>query len=245
MALDCKAPGGLETEHQARALELQRTLVRWAREGNLRQFPWRGIRDPYRVLLTEMMLRRTRAEQVTPVFLEFFHLYPDLGAFRSASDEDLRRTLQPLGLQWRIDNILRLKTCLRASDLHSPDLSSLTRLPGVGNYVASAVLCFAFARPAPLIDTNLVRLLSRYFGFKAGPETRRRKFFVTLASSLVPTQDFVSYNYATLDLAASVCRHAKPACTVCPLRSGCSYTREEFLRKIQNEVLHSGGERDA
>lgn len=196
-------------------------LLQWARAGNLRQFPWRGEKDPYKILLTEVFLRRTRAANVVPVHSAFFQVYPDLDAYLASDDERLRTLVAPLGLRWRAENLVQLRERLRELSQIPITYEGLTSLPGVGDYVASAVLCFAHGERRPLIDTNLVRLLGRYFGFETGPETRRRRWFIELAYLLVPKLEMVTYNYATLDLAAKLCKIIKPRVHECWLSADC------------------------
>ncbi|MEW6280034.1 MAG: hypothetical protein AB1758_15500, partial [Candidatus Eremiobacterota bacterium] len=167
-------------------------LTEWAQLGNLRDYPWRHTRNPYVLLLTEMMLRRTRSDNVVPVFRRFFARWPTVCSFREAPCLEVRQVLDPLGLRWRIQNILDLRDALDGEDF---SFERVLRLPGVGDYVASATACFARDEPRPLIDTNLVRVLGRYFGFPVGPETRRRKGLRDLASALVPAEDPRTYNY--------------------------------------------------
>lgn len=210
-----------------------RTLVRWARRGNLRPFPWRRSGSPYELLFTELMLRRTRAESVVPVHREFFSRWPALDDLLTAPASEISEVLYPLGLRWRRDNILAVREELRRTGFPTPTYGSLTSLPGVGDYVASAVLCFGYGQPYPLIDTNLVRLLGRYFGLEVHAETRRRKPFISLAGNLVPEKRFEEYNYATLDLAATICLPIAPLCRSCPLRKTC------MSRKFKLDHEHS------
>lgn len=201
----------------------QAKVLGWACPGRLRDFPWRLTRDPYLLLISELMLRRTQARQVEPVFLEFLKRWPDLESFYKAEVEDLKLTLQPLGLQWRIRNVLEVRKVLQRLGHIPTDYSGLIALPGVGDYVASAVLCFSHQLARPLIDTNTVRLIGRYFGITVQPGTRRLKSFRQLSETLVPRDPGVAsvYHYALLDLAATICRPKKAECSKCPLATDC------------------------
>lgn len=183
------------------------------------------MHDPYMVLLTEIFLRRTRAENIVATYGVFFREYPCLVDFIQAQDRDILELVAPLGLKWRAENILQLRDALGVARAIPDTYDDLTALPGVGDYVASAVLCFVHAEARPLIDANLVRLIGRFFGFDTGPETRRRKWFIELAYYLVfllPVSAVPAYNYATLDLAAKVCRPAVPKCRDCCLKMFCA-----------------------
>jgi A/G-specific adenine glycosylase len=207
-------------------LNFQRRLLNWARrEGSLRTFPWRLESDPYRFLIAEMMLRRTQAPQVARVYSQFMRNWPTLKEFVFADSQLIRRVLHPLGLEWRVENFLAVQKCLSRSGKVPSSYAQLLELPGVGDYVASAVCCFGYGERFALIDTNSVRVIGRYFQLETGPETRRRKWFKALAHDLVPASDVATYNYALLDLASSVCRPQSPACGACCLSTGCKHAR--------------------
>ena len=207
----------------------RKLLLAWARK-NLREFPWRGEGDTYRVLLSEMMLRRTRASQVVPVFKEFVRRYPTLEELTRAPTHDVRSVLRPLGLHWRADDIA---TMAREVAEHyqgvvpasRDDLQSLT---GVGEYVSNAVACFSAGASVPIIDTNVVRVLSRVFGLRLGGEARRRKEIREAASACVDRGKPALYNYALLDFAAALCTARAPLCGQCPYgqRSLCEFARK-------------------
>lgn len=201
----------------------QARVLAWAGPERLRDFPWRHTRDPYQLLLSELMLRRTQARQVAPVFLEFIRRWPDLERFVRAEVEALELVLLPLGLQWRVRNVLELREALRALGHIPTDYNGLLSLPGVGDYVASAVLCFSRQDSRPLIDTNTVRVIGRYFGLEVHPGTRRLKSFRQLSAAMVPRDpaEAATYHYGLLDLAATICRPHRPDCSNCPLSAGC------------------------
>lgn len=203
--------------------EFRSKVLEWATPDNLRDFPWRRSKEPFKLLISELMLRRTQARQVTAVYTEFFCRWPDLTSFVTATDEALLQVLRPLGLAWRVQNILEVRRALRNMREVPSDYSGLLSLPGVGDYVASAVLCFSYKEIRPLIDTNTVRLIGRYFGMTTHPGTRRLKSFRNLASKLVPgdVANAARYHYGLLDLAATVCRPVRPQCPRCALKAHC------------------------
>jgi A/G-specific adenine glycosylase len=202
---------------------LRRRLLAWfVRKG--RSYPWRRTRDPYSVLVAELMLRRTRADQVLPVYRRFLAEFPTLKALSSARLRDLRRILSPLGLVWRTQNFVALSRLARHRGLHQlPAYDGLLELPGVGPYVANAVECFARRKPLPVVDTNVVRVLGRYFGCVARGEMRRNRGFIDFAQQCLDRISPREYNWALLDLGATVCTSTRPRCPLCPLRVGCTY----------------------
>lgn len=208
--------------------EFREILLAWG-ETHRRIYPWRELqfRTPYAVAIAELMLRRTRADQVRPVFSDFIRRYPTLESAACADEFNLKAVLHPLGLTWRIENIVSfVKTAYArfGNDLQA-DRDILLSMPGVGEYVSEAVLCFTSTQQGVLIDTNVVRVLGRYFGLDYSGEARRRKTFRTLAREIAITNDCANYHYSLLDFAASICRAKSPYCEACPLQSTgrCSY----------------------
>ena len=178
--------------------------------------------------MAEMMLRRTQASQVVTVYQNFLQHYPDIFSLHSAPAEEVAAILYPLGLEWRAENfkILARELVNRYDGAIPSDSQELMTLTGVGPYVSEAARCFAFGKPAVIMDTNTVRIAARYFGFSYTPESRRRKPVIEAVSYLVDIQQPASSNYALLDFAATVCRAQKPDHAQCPLASRCVYFRE-------------------
>lgn len=170
------------------------------------------------------MLRRTQARQVVPVFLEFTHRYPDVQTLALASPAEIAQLLSPLGLSWRVpafQNIAQI--LLRCYNGRVPsDYKALLTLPGVGEYVASAVSCFAFGQAIPIIDTNTVRVAGRLFAMPTHAESRRQRPVRQILSALLDKEQPVTYHYALLDLAALICIPAHPRCDICPLVRCCA-----------------------
>lgn len=200
-------------------------LVAWAKREGLRSFPWRTETDPYRLLMAELMLRRTRAPNVVATYLRFVERWPTPADFLAAADEEILAVLHPLGLRWRARNFLAVRDHMRSSGGHELDdgYESLLTLPGVGGYVASAIRCFSAGETRPLIDANSVRVICRVFGIPFGPETRRRKPFLELAEQVLSRTEPRIHNLAILDLAATVCIIRDPKCGRCPMQAICDF----------------------
>lgn len=198
-------------------------LLAWG-PTHFQPYPWRGRIRLWQALIVEVMLQRTRAAQVVPVFTQFRARYPTIRALRAASNAELREVFAPLGLRWRIELLVQLVQEL--VDRHgripmSP--AALRTLPGVGDYAAAATLSLHADRDAVLIDSNIVRMLSRLLGRSHDGETRRQPGLRALAARLTPTDHARVYGYAVLDLSMTVCRSRVPLCDSCPLRSLCAY----------------------
>jgi A/G-specific adenine glycosylase len=209
-------------------LEIRERLLNWGHD-NYREFPWRQRDIPrWQALLAEFLLLRTRATQVVPVFIRMRAEYPTAASLGSASGEQLLDLVAPLGLRWRGELFLKLASELLQSDGCIPlDEGQLRELPGVGEYVAAATLSLHAGRRAVLIDSNIVRLISRLVGAPFDGDTRRKRWMRELADRLTPETDFREYGYAILDHSMSVCRPRNPLCGRCPLSDLCASVRED------------------
>lgn len=197
-------------------------LLRWHGE-NARTYPWRGREDPWHVLMAEMCLHRTRADQVRPVYEALLELAPTPLAMLQHSEE-ARRAMRSLGLRWRIEKILEVARVLveeHGGRVPSTDVGLLS-LPGVGDYVANAVLTFGYGRRAVLLDTNTERIIGRVRGRTRAVRWQLRLDLYQLAGSEGADAEF---NYALLDLGALVCRAGAPRCDACPVRRRCATGR--------------------
>jgi A/G-specific adenine glycosylase len=199
-------------------------LLRWY-ERNGRDYPWRRTRDPYRILIAEIMLQRTKADQVVPVYEEFMKRFPDPVSLREADAEVIRSFFSRLGLMWRADLIKKFAAALseRFGGRIPSERDQLLSLPAVGDYMADAVLSFAFGRNVAVVDSNVCRVLRRLFGLRPRGEARRDKLVREIAQRLVPPERAREFNWAMIDFAAAVCTPRNPKCDICPLKEMCSH----------------------
>jgi A/G-specific adenine glycosylase len=203
----------------------RRQLLKWyAKSG--RDLPWRrssvGL---YAKIVVEVLLQRTQASTVKRFFFSFFHQFRNWSDINTASIAELGRVLRPIGL-WR-RRAVALKA-LAAEMVQRRGSFPVVRgeiqaLPAVGQYVASAVLLFAYSRPEPLLDNNMARVLERVFEPRRLADIRYDPWLQALARALVRSKRSAEVNWAVLDIAALHCRPAKPACTDCPLQRKCNY----------------------
>jgi A/G-specific adenine glycosylase len=190
-----------------------------------RAFVWRHQHDPYAILLAELMLHRTQARQVEPIYLRFLERFPTLQALAVAEEAEVLQMLAPLGLGWRLAKIMPMARLLvdRYSGEVPCDRDALLSLPGVGPYVADAVRVLAFDEPGVFIDTNTVRVAGRYFGFPTHAESRRRRPVREAIARLIDQRRSRESNLALLDLAALLCHPGRPLCDQCPVLMCCRY----------------------
>lgn len=206
------------------ATDLALAAIFWyRREG--RRYPWRLTRDPYRVLVAEILLQRTPRQKVEGVYEAFVETFPTVAALAAADVAAVRKLISSLGLSQRADRLVRMARYV-ASELGGvlPDSTeALLKLPGVGPYVARAVECFACGKAVPLVDGVAGRVYRRVLGLPGTGYPGCDKGVWAAAERLVPGEEPRSFNYALLDIGALFCRSKNPGCTPCPLRRHCAW----------------------
>jgi A/G-specific adenine glycosylase len=201
----------------------QRRLLAWyARHG--RDLPWRRTREPYRILVSEIMLQQTQVDRVIPKYHEFLARYPTFDELAQAPEREVTKAWRPLGYYRRASNLrgIARETVARYDGRLPDDGAALRRMRGIGRYTAGAILAFAHGQDAALVDTNVRRVLGRVF---LGPRSRTRlrgqKAIWTLAESLVPAGRAYDYNQALMDFGATWCTARRPKCSRCPMKAFC------------------------
>jgi A/G-specific adenine glycosylase len=206
---------------------LHEKLCTWdARQRRI--FPWRLTDNPFHIMMAELMLRRTQAKQVVGIYNAFVEKYPDPAHLASAPAEEVTQLLFSLGLAWRVPAFQQIAQQLveKYNGQVPSNYDALITLPGVGDYVASAVCCFAFGQAISIVDTNTVRIAGRLFSVPTHAESRRRKPIRMLLERLLDRKNPRAYNYAMLDLAALICTPFNPQCARCPLVCCCMTGQE-------------------
>jgi len=208
---------------------LRTKILRWFRD-NKRTYPWRRTKDPYKVLIAEMMLRRTKADQVPSVYTEFLRVFPNVKKLAEADQKELKEILYPLGLNWRIPAFKKIACeLMKEYSCKVPRTrEELLLLPGVGDYVAGAVLSIAFNKKEWIVDSNVVRLFRRYFGISTSKEGRRDRHVIEFAKIYSSCKIPKKANLALLDFTALICHPRAPSCFKCPISASCFfYTSKE------------------
>ena len=207
-------------------LEASRSmLLRWFRARG-RDFPWRTERDPYKLLITEMLLRRTRAHKVAEIYHEFFKKFPNAASLAEADPGEVHTMLHSLGLRWRVDTILATAKELvnRYNGAVPEEEKELLELPGVGFYVARAVRIFAYSKNHILIDSNTLRIFCRWTGRQCGESLRKSRDFLSCLDKKVADfspDEIKLINLALIDLGSLICLPRRPLCKDCPLAKFC------------------------
>ena len=193
---------------------------------NKRKFQWRKTRDPYSILLAEIMLQRTKAEQVDRIYKKFFEKYPSVNEIAKATISSLQEDLKSLGLLKRAKYIKSLAKDLKTKfgGKIPEQANELLSLPMVGKYTANAVRCFAFSEDCEIVDSNVIRIIGRYYGFHDKSRKKMIGMVRNKVLQLIPHKKSQEFNWALLDLAALVCLPQQPKCKICPLRNHCAFS---------------------
>ena len=201
----------------------QNRLLAWAKH-NLRDYPWRETKDPYSIMVAEILLQRSDADTVAPIYETFIARYSTLDKLAAAKPEDIGTILQPLGLFFRADRLSQTAKILVENQREIPEQEAeLLKLPGIGKYTARAICSQAFGQPAAVLDTNVVRILERFFNIKGTRVKSRCKILWSAAETVAPQAEVGYWNLTLLDFGAKVCTARNPKCSACPLASRCYY----------------------
>lgn len=221
-----------ELQDKRRIRFFRNKIMKWF-EKNGRRYPWRETSDPFQILIAEMMLQRTKADQVKPVYLRFFKVFKTIREVSDSSIKKLEEILLPLGLRWRIKNFKEVSEVLEDNfNEKIPDFrEGIKKLPGVGDYVAGIVLSTAFNKKEWIVDSNVVRAYKRYFGIKTSKEGRRDTIVISISKEYASCENPRKANLGLIDFASIVCSPRKPLCSECPLTRKCCYYLSKKIEK--------------
>lgn len=211
-------------------MAFQQEIIRWYLS-NKRSLPWRDTQDPYVIWLSEIILQQTRVEQGLPYFNRFLEAYPAVADFAAATETEILKLWQGLGYYSRGRNMLF--TARQIMELHAGvfpvSYADLIRLKGIGEYTAAAISSFSSGEAKAVLDGNVFRVLSRYFGISTPiNSTAGKKQFSELAQSMIHTEDPALYNQAIMEFGALQCKPKSPLCPNCPLQLSC-YAKNNAL----------------
>ena len=213
-------------------MEFANTIISWFQE-NGRALPWRETKDPYAIWLSEIVLQQTRIAQGWEYWERFMAQYPKVEDLAAASEDDVLRLWQGLGYYSRARNLHAAAKQIVALGKFPDTLEDIKALKGVGDYTAAAIGSFAFDIPAAVVDGNVYRVLSRYFGIDTPiNSTQGKKEFAALAQSLIPASDAAAYNQGMMDFGAIQCTPQSPKCLLCPLAETCVALREGRVEEL-------------
>ena len=199
-------------------------LLEWNDIYNDRKMPWKQVKDPYKIWLSEVILQQTRVEQGLPYYNKFIASFPTVKDLAKAKDEAVFKLWEGLGYYSRCRNLLATARAIanEKDGIFPNDFQSLLLLKGVGSYTASAIASFAFNLPYAVVDGNVYRVLSRVFDIETATDSKEGKLlFSTLAQQLIDKDNPGKYNQSIMDFGATVCKPALPHCSNCTLNNIC------------------------
>ncbi|MBP3228921.1 MAG: A/G-specific adenine glycosylase [Bacteroidaceae bacterium] len=207
-------------------MDFSPTLQHWyARHG--RTLPWRGIADPYRIWLSEVILQQTRVEQGRSYYERFTQLFPTVAHLAAATEQQVLAAWQGLGYYSRARNLHKAAKAIAAQGRFPDTYDALRALPGVGDYTASAIASLAFGLPYAVVDGNVYRVLSRFFAIATPIDTPAgKREFKALADELLDPRHSAAHNQALMDFGATLCNPRSPHCADCPLQDACAARAE-------------------
>jgi len=207
-------------------------LISWFSE-NGRNFSWRSPHStPYEILIAEVFLQQTPAQRVAQYLPTFLKRFPDFDSLRTISPGQITDVLTPLGLQRRRTNVLiSLAEKLVGVDLRDISEGDWRKLPGVGQYVAAAMLSTLYDKPEPMLDINAARVFGRYAGPRLVADIRRDWWLYRTVRRVLAHGSPRVLNWGIMDLGALICTSRKPSCSACPLNAGCTVGAPAVVRR--------------
>lgn len=205
-------------------LKFSRKLLKWNQLHNKREMPWKGLKDPYKIWLSEIILQQTRVDQGLAYYNSFVKSFPTLHLLANAPDEQVFKLWEGLGYYSRCRNLLATARFI-SDELNGnfpANYNDILALKGVGPYTAAAISSFAFNLPHAVVDGNVSRILARVFGIHFPFDSSlNKKNYQQLAQSLLDPQKPGEFNQAIMDFGATICKPAQPLCLHCPFKKKC------------------------
>ena len=205
---------------------IQNTILKWWSK-NKRDFPWRNTKNPYHIIIAELLLRKTTAGQVEKIYSSFIKKYPNPHVLFKADKSELKEMIKPLGMEHKRTKLLKKFAEFLTTELNSKIKCNdfeLLKIPGVGSYAKNAVLCLSFNKDEPLLDTNFIRFIKRVYGLNSSKaRIRDDKNFWNFAKSIIPKGIGRKFNLAILDFSSIVCTARNPQCSTCPINNFCNF----------------------
>ncbi len=209
---------------EAHFTRFRQSLLSWAVSID-RPLPWKGERDPYKIWLSEILLQQTRAMQGLPYYRRFVERFPTVETLAAADADEVMKLWEGLGYYARAKNLLKTARIVAGEmGARFPDTyEGLLALPGIGSYTAAAIASFAYDAPHAVLDGNVFRVLSRYFGIAQPVDTTEgRRHFAETAQAALDVDRPAAYNQAIMDFGAVCCTPKAPGCAQCPLQAQCA-----------------------
>jgi A/G-specific adenine glycosylase len=210
-------------------------LMKWHKKSNSREMPWKGEKDPYKIWLSEVILQQTRVAQGWQYYTRFITKYPSIDQLAKAKDQDVFKLWEGLGYYTRCKNLLFTAREIEKKNkgIFPNKYEDILALKGVGPYTAAAIASFGYNLPYAVVDGNVYRVLSRFFGISEPIDSAKGKsLFNELAYSVLDKKEAGLYNQAIMDFGAVVCKPFSPTCSICPFQKHCFAFKEGLVNHL-------------
>jgi A/G-specific adenine glycosylase len=207
-------------------------LIKWNRNKNKREMPWKGEKDPYKIWISEVILQQTRVQQGLAYYNRFIEAWPNVKSLAKANEQEVYKLWEGLGYYSRCRNLIAsAKFISDELDGRFPNTyDDILSLRGIGDYTAAAIASFAFNQPYAVVDGNVFRVLARFFGIRLPIDsTEGKKIFRRLANKLIDKKHPAEYNQAIMDFGAVICKPLLPLCPECPLQKKCIASQKDLV----------------
>lgn len=196
-------------------------IIKWYSQ-HKRELPWRNTKDPYKIWLSEIILQQTQVKQGLPYYLKFIKTFPSVSELANANEEEVLKLWQGLGYYSRARNLHFAAKQIHQAGFFPKEYKDIITLKGVGEYTAAAIASFAFKLPYAVVDGNVFRLLSRFYGIDTPIDTSKGKIeFSEIAQTLLVKKEPDTHNQAIMEFGSQMCKPKQPNCNSCPLRDEC------------------------
>ena len=199
-------------------------LIKWNRNKNKREMPWKGEKDPYKIWISEIILQQTRVQQGLAYYNRFIKAWPNVKSLAKVKEQKVYKLWEGLGYYNRCRNLIASAKYINdeLGGRFPEKYEDILSLKGIGDYTAAAIASFAFNQPYAVVDGNVFRVLARFFGIQTPVETTEgKKLFKELANELIDKKNPAEYNQAIMDFDAVICKPVLPLCYECPLQKKC------------------------
>jgi A/G-specific adenine glycosylase len=221
-------------ETPAMKADFTKKLLKWNRDHNSRSMPWKAEKDPYKIWLSEIILQQTRVEQGLGYYEKFIRAFPTIAQLAKAPPEKVFKLWEGLGYYTRCKNLLATAALIsnERNGIFPNDYETILSLKGIGPYTAAAIASFGFNLPHAVLDGNVFRVLSRYFGIDTPIDNPAgKKLYTLLANELLDKDQPAVYNQSIMDFGAVICKPQQPLCMNCPQKNDC---RALALKAVKN-----------
>ncbi len=203
--------------------KFQRSVIQWYEKYGRHKLPWRKTKDPFLILIAEILLRRTGAWKAEDVYRSIIARFGTIKELSAGEITELKKLIEPLGLHNRAELLrdISIEIINRFDGKIPSNYNDLVSIHGIGPYIANSILCFGYNRKVPIVDESVKRIMSRCVGYQSKKKAYADNELWSLVSSYLPNKKYVEFNYGLIDIGATFCRQSKPSCKDCPLKELC------------------------